>query len=106
MGKFSLIGPSHPANFQAIPANPKEIVLTWKSPSNPNGVILNYNIYFKARGDVGQPRRRVVQASAPKEYRVQNLRVKREYVFWMAAVTSKGEGNSTEHKIAFTAEHG
>lgn len=81
--------------------------MTWQPPSDPNGIILNYNIYFKARDDDGgQPRRRVIQASAPKEYRVQNLRVRREYVFWMAAVTSKGEGNSTEHKIAFTAEHG
>jgi len=93
-----------PSNFKAIPANPKEIVLTWQPPLDRNGVILNYIVHFKAEHDDYE--RKLVIASHAKRYRVQELQVKMKYTFWMAAVTSKGVGNSTKRITAVTAKHG
>eukprot|EP00111_Clytia_hemisphaerica_P024641 TCONS_00072631-protein len=95
--------PGKPADFKAIPANPKEIVLTWRPPLEKNGIILNYNIYFKSEHDEYE-RKSVVQPHLVK-YRIQDLVVMRKYTFWMSAVTSKGEGNFTEHRIARTTTH-
>nr|XP_033775126.1 Down syndrome cell adhesion molecule-like protein 1 isoform X2 [Geotrypetes seraphini] len=91
--------PGPPAGIKAVPSSASSVVVAWLLPIKPNGIIRKYTI-FCSSPSTGHP--------APSEYetspellfyRIAHLTRGQKYTFWVAAVTSAGQGNISEKVI-------
>ncbi|XP_013407942.1 sortilin-related receptor isoform X2 [Lingula anatina] len=85
--------------------------LTWKSPLQPNGRILDYKVYYmRSDGNAWMIMLYSISTPSPPgstvQYLVKNLEFGHKYIFKVAAVTVGGEGNATANvTVNFLADH-
>ncbi|KAG8195062.1 hypothetical protein JTE90_029641 [Oedothorax gibbosus] len=88
--------PGPVAYFDAIPLGSSALYLIWKRPTEPNGVLTGYNIYYRevTGTNLGEIRARKPQITDPRETRAKlaGLEPRTKYRIDIYATTSKGEG--------------
>ena len=103
--------PSEPLSPKAerVKDSPKKLQISWKSPSEPNGIITFYTIYcYKTNGstDDSQNITTAVVASVNYEATIEGLTPYTFYNCNVTANTSIGEGPSSTTNTARTDESG
>ncbi|XP_075216136.1 cell adhesion molecule Dscam2-like [Lycorma delicatula] len=82
--------PGVPDQIKALIMTSESVLVTWTRPSEPNGIILKYNVYIK------HPSKEVLKevVFGDREYSHECRRLKefQRYDFWVTASTSVGEG--------------
>ncbi|XP_035227979.1 neuroglian-like isoform X2 [Stegodyphus dumicola] len=82
--------------FSAIPLGSSALYLIWKRPTEPNGVLTGYNIYYSevSGTQVGNRTARKPQITDPRETRAKlaGLKPKTTYRIEIYATTKNGEG--------------
>ncbi|XP_050392227.1 receptor-type tyrosine-protein phosphatase eta [Patella vulgata] len=84
---------------------PRTIVLNWKPPTQKNGVILNYEIHYKAKQlfNVGVGRPDHLKVSEDSRTRTILVSPEQKYIVQIAAVNGAGYGQKTERIIKVPA---
>ncbi|XP_037087513.1 LOW QUALITY PROTEIN: Down syndrome cell adhesion molecule-like protein Dscam2 [Pollicipes pollicipes] len=86
--------PEPPADIKALPMSPDSILVSWREPAQPNGVIKRYTVYFKEEGSREPQMHRVTPFQL--SYRASGLKKTQKYQFWVKAETSMGEGDASQ----------
>ncbi|XP_022252784.1 Down syndrome cell adhesion molecule-like protein Dscam2 [Limulus polyphemus] len=96
--------PSAPADIKAIPMLSNGILVSWRRPAQPNGVIQQYTLYKRwlSQGRQDTISNRVEPSET--HFEVLNLENNKRYEFWVTASTVIGEGESTRVLSQRTSE--
>ncbi|KAK2577361.1 hypothetical protein KPH14_003477 [Odynerus spinipes] len=86
--------PEAPIAVKALVMSSESILVSWRPPNQPNGIISQYTIYTKA-DNADEPTSHKVQ---PKQltYEATGLDEQRRYEFWVTASTNIGEGEASK----------
>jgi hypothetical protein len=89
--------PGAPGGIKVLLETSDTALLTWLPPSNPNGVIVQYNVYVRVlEGTIQLDTRTVPHFSTSQlQYQLQGLKQRQVYEFWVTASTRVGEGTNT-----------
>ncbi|XP_061381082.1 cell adhesion molecule Dscam2 isoform X8 [Danaus plexippus] len=80
--------PEAPRAVKAVVMGQESILVSWRAPAQPNGVVTHYNVYTQAQNS--EPHANKVPASQTS-YSATDLKAGR-YDFWVTASTIIGEG--------------
>ena len=85
--------PGPPSSVKAMAMSQDSILVSWKQPEDPNGIVLQYTVYIKelARSREVAPKSHKVNA-LQMSHQVDNLNANSRYEFWVTAHTTIGEG--------------
>ncbi|XP_058804461.1 cell adhesion molecule Dscam2 isoform X16 [Phymastichus coffea] len=86
--------PEAPTAIKALVMSADSILVSWRPPIQPNGVISQYTVYTRAN-NTEQP---ISQKIAPTQltHEMSGLDEKRKYDFWVTASTNIGEGQPSK----------
>ncbi|XP_046813692.1 Down syndrome cell adhesion molecule-like protein Dscam2 isoform X38 [Vespa crabro] len=86
--------PEAPIAVKALVMSPESILVSWRPPNQPNGVISQYTVYTKA-DNAEEP---TSQKVPPNQltYEATGLDKQRRYEFWVTASTNIGEGEASK----------
>ncbi|XP_064595863.1 neogenin-like [Liolophura sinensis] len=82
--------PSAPVDIEWTLKTPTEIRISWSPPRNTNGKIVSYEISYRDKQT--EDWKKIIQNGSASSHSVKEL-YKKEYLFKVRAVTSKGAGN-------------
>ncbi|XP_068720403.1 receptor-type tyrosine-protein phosphatase delta-like [Montipora capricornis] len=113
--------PGEMANFTArtygeVPGKPREVEATlddgniyvfWEEPSNPNGIILKYQIYCVGKREYDRAFQSNLEISTTEDVRFEVIKKPQlssgtEFTVYITAFTWKGEGSQSEHMVVNT----
>ncbi|XP_055715624.1 cell adhesion molecule Dscam2 isoform X2 [Phlebotomus papatasi] len=95
--------PEAPTDVKASVMSNKAILVSWRPPTHPNGVILQYVVYGKEKGSEGEPTSQKVPAYQ-MSLESSGLEVNKPYEFWVTASTIIGEGQASRIVMAIPNE--
>ncbi|XP_076629351.1 cell adhesion molecule Dscam1-like isoform X27 [Colletes latitarsis] len=86
--------PEAPIAIKALVMSAESILVSWRPPSQPNGVIAQYTVYTKA-DNMEEP---TSQKVPPNQltHEASGLDKQRRYDFWVTASTNIGEGEASK----------
>ncbi|XP_075224355.1 Down syndrome cell adhesion molecule 1 isoform X5 [Lycorma delicatula] len=90
--------PEAPAAVKALVMSAESILVSWKPPTQPNGLVIQYTVYLKEDGDDAkdeEPKSQKVPAFQ-MSYEASGLKKKASYEFWVTASTNMGEGQPSK----------
>lgn len=89
-----LSAPEAPVAIKALVMSAESILISWRPPSQPNGVISQYTIYTKADKAEEPTSQKVPPNQLTHE--ASGLDKQSRYDFWVTASTNMGEGESSK----------
>ncbi|KAK4008603.1 hypothetical protein OUZ56_013738 [Daphnia magna] len=85
--------PGSPSAVKALLMTPDSILVSWKAPELPNGIVNQYTVYIQE----GTEDARSQKVSASQlNYEASGLKKKERYNFWVTASTNVGEGEPSK----------
>ncbi|CAG2054394.1 unnamed protein product, partial [Timema podura] len=89
--------PGPPAGIKAVLQDPETALVTWLTPTHPNGVILRYSVHIRVVDGGRQVDVRSISHHSPShlQYQLPGLKKRLFYEFWITAFTKVGEGQSS-----------
>ncbi|XP_065056612.1 cell adhesion molecule DSCAM-like [Rhopilema esculentum] len=94
--------PGPPEQLRAAAASPHQIMVTWKKPSKPNGVITGYILHYRKSMDGSTSQHEVRLSRNASSSILHGLEVGKKYEIWMNAQTVIGTGLRTGFVKAMT----
>ena len=93
---YSISVPSGPADVRAVTSGPGSVMVSWRPPGSPNGVIKKYTVF---RREVMNGEEVAVKESSvlsgPNYLELTGLEWNRRYDVWVKAATDVGYGSSS-----------
>ncbi|XP_032672561.1 Down syndrome cell adhesion molecule-like protein Dscam2 isoform X14 [Odontomachus brunneus] len=86
--------PEAPIAIKALVMSAESILISWRPPSQPNGVISQYTVYTKADNAEEATSQKVPPNQLTHE--ASGLDKQRRYEFWVTASTNIGEGEASK----------
>ncbi|XP_076297098.1 Down syndrome cell adhesion molecule 1 isoform X17 [Lasioglossum baleicum] len=86
--------PEAPTAIKALVMSPESILVSWRPPSQPNGVIAQYTVYTKA-DNADEPSSQKIPPNQ-LTHEASKLDKQRRYDFWVTASTNIGEGQASK----------
>ncbi|XP_031786534.1 Down syndrome cell adhesion molecule-like protein Dscam2 isoform X10 [Nasonia vitripennis] len=86
--------PEAPTAIKALVMSADSILVSWRPPTQPNGVISQYTVYTKANNSEQAVSQKVPPTQLTHE--VSGLSENRRYDFWVTASTNIGEGQTSK----------
>ncbi|XP_025152791.1 Down syndrome cell adhesion molecule-like protein Dscam2 isoform X41 [Harpegnathos saltator] len=86
--------PEAPIAIKALVMSAESILISWRPPSQPNGVISQYTVYTKADNAEESTSQKVPPNQLTHE--ASGLDKQRRYEFWVTASTNIGEGEASK----------
>ncbi|GAB6020998.1 Down syndrome cell adhesion molecule-like protein 1 [Chamberlinius hualienensis] len=87
--------PATPADIKALATSENSIIVAWKSPDSPNGIIKAYTVYWKENSNNLATKQHIVAPNV-NDYEISGLKNGFKYDFWVSASTMAGEGQSSK----------
>ncbi|KAK3862534.1 hypothetical protein Pcinc_031611 [Petrolisthes cinctipes] len=88
--------PEAPTSVKALVMSADSILVSWLPPERPNGIITQYTVYFKEHGKSDSEASQQKLLPSQLNYEASNLKRRDDYVFWVTASTTVGEGEMSE----------
>lgn len=95
--------PEAPTAVKALVCGPQAILVSWRPPSQPNGIISQYTIYSREEGSEAEPKKEKVPPHQIS-YEASGLENNKPYEFWVTASTNIGEGQQSKSIIAMPSD--
>ncbi|XP_071522341.1 cell adhesion molecule Dscam1 [Panulirus ornatus] len=88
--------PEAPTSVKALVMSAESILVSWLPPERPNGIITQYTVYYKEHGKSDSEA--ILQKLLPSQlnYEASGLKRHNDYVFWVTASTTVGEGEMSQ----------
>ncbi|XP_049852755.1 Down syndrome cell adhesion molecule-like protein 1 homolog [Schistocerca gregaria] len=84
--------PDEPADIKALVVDSETILLSWRPPKHPNGILTKYKVYIKSLDGFGLTRDDFDVPAGQTVFRVSHLSAQHRYLLWVSAATAAGEG--------------
>ncbi|KAJ9581127.1 hypothetical protein L9F63_023697, partial [Diploptera punctata] len=91
--------PSEPAGIKAVVMDKETILLSWKPPRYPNGIVTKYKVYMRPLDDLGLAKDNFEVPSQETYYTITHLILNHRYEFWVTAYTIIGQGPPSRHVV-------
>ncbi|VEN35147.1 unnamed protein product, partial [Callosobruchus maculatus] len=91
--------PEAPTAVKALVMSADSILVSWKPPTEPNGIIEYYMVYYKETGSDTKPHSQKIVPNIRNQnlsYQAKNLDSDKKYEFWVTAATTIGEGQPSK----------
>ncbi|KAJ8967482.1 hypothetical protein NQ314_002796 [Rhamnusium bicolor] len=92
--------PESPTAVKALVMSADSILVSWKPPTEPNGIIEYYMVYYKEAGNSdAKPKSQKIVPNLRNQnlsYQAKNLNSSLKYEFWVTAATTIGEGQTSK----------
>ncbi|KAK9507868.1 hypothetical protein O3M35_007638 [Rhynocoris fuscipes] len=90
--------PDSPTAVKALAMSEESILISWKPPAQPNGIISQYTVYIKEEKEDGKFEEPKSQKLPPFQmtYEASGLNKDGKYEFWVTASTNIGEGQPSK----------
>ncbi|KAJ8982888.1 hypothetical protein NQ317_004318 [Molorchus minor] len=92
--------PEAPTAVKALVMSSDSILVSWKPPTEPNGIIEYYMVYYKETGKSdAKPKSQKIVPNLRNQnlsYQAKNLDGSLKYEFWVTAATTIGEGQPSK----------
>ncbi|XP_044755484.1 Down syndrome cell adhesion molecule-like protein Dscam2 isoform X16 [Coccinella septempunctata] len=93
--------PEAPIAVKALVMSDDSILVSWKPPTEPNGIIEYYTVYYKQVGtdDKDKPKSQKIVPNLKNQnlsFQAKNLDSNFKYEFWVTAATTMGEGQPSK----------
>lgn len=79
------------------------ILVSWRPPTQPNGIISQYTVYSREEGSEAEPKKEKVPAYQ-MSFEASGLEMNKPYEFWVTASTNIGEGQQSKSVIAIPSD--
>lgn len=86
--------PEAPTSVKALVMSAESILVSWRPPTQPNGVIAQYTVYTKTNNSEQPTSEKIPPTQLTHE--VTTLEDGRKYDFWVTASTNIGEGQPSK----------
>nr|AEC50084.1 down syndrome cell adhesion molecule [Pacifastacus leniusculus] len=88
--------PESPTSVKALVMSADSILVSWLPPERPNGIITQYTVYYKEHGKSDSETVQQKLSPAQLSYEATGLKRRDDYVFWVTASTTVGEGEMSQ----------
>ncbi|XP_071455023.1 cell adhesion molecule Dscam1 [Hetaerina americana] len=90
--------PEAPASIKALVMSGDSILVSWKPPEQPNGIVVQYTVYVREDSEDGKEEEPKTQKVPQYQmtYEATGLKKKEHYEFWVTASTNIGEGQPSK----------
>lgn len=89
--------PDQPTAVKALVMSSEAILVSWRPPASPNGIIIKYKVYVKS--SVEKENKEFEIPANQQSYEASSLN-QNPYEFWVSAITQIGEGQVSERITA------
>lgn len=89
--------------MKALVFGAQAILVSWRPPSQPNGIVSHYTVYYREEGSEAEPKKQKVPPYQ-MSYETSNLDQNKPFEFWVTASTNIGEGQQSKSIIAIPSE--
>lgn len=96
---FYFAVPEAPIAVKALVYGAQAILISWRPPSQPNGIISQYTVYSREEGSDTEPKKEKVPPYQ-MSYEAGGLDQNKPYEFWVTGSTNIGEGQASKSIIA------
>lgn len=77
--------------------------MSWRPPSQPNGIVSQYTVYYREEGSDSEPKKEKVPPYQ-MSYEASALDQNKPFEFWVTASTNIGEGQQSKSIMAIPSE--
>ncbi|XP_017467249.1 PREDICTED: Down syndrome cell adhesion molecule-like protein Dscam2 isoform X34 [Rhagoletis zephyria] len=95
--------PEAPTDVKALVKGQAAILVSWRPPAQPNGIIQQYTVYSKVEGAEGEPKSQKIP-HYQMSYEATELEKNKPYEFWVTASTNIGEGQPSKSIVAMPSD--
>ncbi|XP_054740543.1 cell adhesion molecule Dscam2 isoform X10 [Anastrepha obliqua] len=95
--------PDAPTDVKALVKGQAAILVSWRPPAQPNGIIQQYTVYSKVEGAEGGPKSQKIP-HYQMSYEATELEKNKPYEFWVTASTNIGEGQPSKSIVAMPSD--
>ncbi|XP_059225639.1 cell adhesion molecule Dscam2 isoform X2 [Stomoxys calcitrans] len=95
--------PEAPTDVKALVMGQAAILVSWRPPAQPNGIIQQYTVYTKVEGAEGEPKSQKIP-HYQMSYEATELEKNSPYEFWVTASTNIGEGQPSKSIVAMPSD--
>lgn len=95
--------PEAPTAVKALVYGAQSILVSWRPPSQPNGIISQYTVYAREEGSEAEPKKEKV-SPIQMSYEASGLESNKPYEFWVTSSTNIGEGQQSKSIIAIPSD--
>ncbi|ALC40438.1 Dscam, partial [Drosophila busckii] len=95
--------PEAPTDVKALVMGNAAILVSWRPPAQPNGIITQYTVYSKAEGAETETKTQKVP-HYQMSYEATELEKNKPYEFWVTASTTIGEGQQSKSIVAMPSD--
>ncbi|XP_042237763.1 Down syndrome cell adhesion molecule-like protein Dscam2 isoform X4 [Homarus americanus] len=88
--------PESPTSVKALVMSENSILVSWLPPERPNGIITQYTVYYKEHGKSDTETIQQKLLASQLSYEATGLKQRDDYVFWVTASTTVGEGEMSQ----------
>ncbi|CAH1122837.1 unnamed protein product [Ceutorhynchus assimilis] len=92
--------PEMPTAVKALVMSSDAILVSWKPPTEPNGIIEYYMVYYKVAGSEDKPKSQKIVPNIRNQnlsFQAKGLDSNFKYEFWVTAATNIGEGQPSKN---------
>ncbi|XP_032572885.1 Down syndrome cell adhesion molecule-like protein Dscam2 isoform X16 [Drosophila sechellia] len=95
--------PEAPTDVKALVMGNAAILVSWRPPAQPNGIITQYTVYSKAEGAETETKTQKVP-HYQMSFEATELEKNKPYEFWVTASTTIGEGQQSKSIVAMPSD--
>lgn len=95
--------PEAPTDVKALVMGHSAILVSWRPPAQPNGIIQQYTVYSKVEGGEGEPKGQKIP-HYQMSFEATDLEKNKPYEFWVTANTNIGEGQPSKSIVAMPSD--
>ncbi|GAB6020996.1 Down syndrome cell adhesion molecule-like protein 1 [Chamberlinius hualienensis] len=88
--------PAAPADIKAVVTAEDSVIVAWKLPDSPNGVIKSFTVYWKLQNKDNADSAQQTVYSHVTYHEISRLKQNHKYDFWVSASTIAGEGQPSK----------
>lgn len=94
-----MLVPESPTAVKALVMSSDAILVSWKPPTEPNGIVEYYMVYYKVAGVEEKPKSQKIVPNIRNQnlsFQAKGLDSNLKYEFWVTAATTIGEGQPSK----------
>lgn len=95
--------PEAPTAVKALVVGGQAILVSWRPPAQPNGIISQYTVYSREEGSDGEAKSQKIPPYQ-MSYEAAGLEQNKPFEFWVTASTNIGEGQQSKSIVAMPSE--
>ncbi|XP_049799922.1 Down syndrome cell adhesion molecule-like protein Dscam2 [Schistocerca nitens] len=97
--------PGAPDDIKALVMDSRTLLISWRPPRFPNGVIINYKVYIQSLDGASLPMEQFEVPPSQTHYTLSHLSPQRRYEMKVSAATAAGEGVPSTSVVQAPSTH-